>query len=187
MPRKPLNTRNRTREAHRLYGKAVIIIEVFNFQSSPCFLKYRRKYKVNYSFVALRIAGDLSFHFRVKLYVQISFLNSVSLSDGIKNCPRKAKIKTGFEGYLEIAKSYQDSDKDSGSTHKVTPNFMETCVLNPAFGQNLVFVVREQLLRTKPTPDSDLPWSKIPPQLGILFFDRMSATSSRVYGPFTGS
>ena len=63
---------------------------------------------------------------------------------------------------------------DSESTHKVTSIvkflgsmsiFMASWAPNPDFGQNPVFAVREQLhrFRTKPTPDSDSPWSKVPP------------------------
>ena len=78
---------------------------------------------------------------------------------------------------------------DSESTHKVTSIgkflgwmsiFMESWAPNPDFGQNPVFAVREQLhrLRTKPTPDSDSPWSKVPPAIwNLVLFDRMCATS----------
>ena len=68
---------------------------------------------------------------------------------------------------------------DSESAHKVTSIekvlggisiFMESWAPNPDFGQNPVFAVREQLhrFRTKPTPDSDSPWSKVPPAIWNL-------------------
>ena len=70
---------------------------------------------------------------------------------------------------------------DPESTHKVTSTgkflglisiFMESWAPNPDFGQNPVFAVREQLhrFRTKPTLDSDSPWSKVlyPPTIWNL-------------------
>ena len=56
--------------------------------------------------------------------------------------------------------------------------FLESWAPNPDFGKNPVFGVREQLhrFRTKPTPDSDWTWSKVPPAIWNLFFDRMCAT-----------
>ena len=43
--------------------------------------------------------------------------------------------------------------------------FMESWAPNLDFGKNSVFAVRKQLhtFRAKPTPDSDSPWSKVPP------------------------
>ena len=70
---------------------------------------------------------------------------------------------------------------DSESSHKITSIakflwsmsiFMESCAPNHDFDQNLIFAVREQLhrLRTEPTPDLDLPWSRVPPTIWNLVF-----------------
>ena len=50
--------------------------------------------------------------------------------------------------------------------------FMESLAPDPDFCQNPVFAVREDLhrFRTKPTPDSDSPWSKVPPAIWNLVF-----------------
>ena len=51
--------------------------------------------------------------------------------------------------------------------------FMESWAPNSDFGQNPVFAVREQLhrFRTKPTPDSDSPKSKVPSaDWNLVFF-----------------
>ena len=58
---------------------------------------------------------------------------------------------------------------------------MEGWAPNPDFGHNHAFAVREQLhrFRTKPTPDLDSPWSKVPPAIWNVVFYRMSATPFR--------
>ena len=78
--------------------------------------------------------------------------------------------------------------KDSESIHKVTSIgeflewmsiFMESWALNPDFGEIHVFAVCEPLHRfqTKRTPDSDSPWSKVPPTIWkLVFFYRIRAT-----------
>ena len=149
-------------------------------ESSPaCFWKYRQKYKANYSFVAL------SHIFRVIFYAYIPFLKSVwsylpfrrnkNLPPGGKNENRFSKAISRLRG----AKVFLIADLES--TWTVTSigeflvwlsTFMESYEANPVFDQNPVFVVREQLhrFRTKPTPDSDSPSSKVPRLIGILFF-----------------
>ena len=98
----------------------------------------------------------------------------ISPPGGIKNCLRGGKNQNRF---LKVISRLRGVTMflitDSESTHKVTSIVkflgsisicMESWAPNPDFGQNHVFAVREQLhrFRTKPTPDSDSPWSKVP-------------------------
>ena len=57
-------------------------------------------------------------------------------------------------------------------------NFYGELGSKSCFDKNPVFAVRKQLhrFRTKPTPDSDLPWSKVLPAIWNNVFCRMYAT-----------
>ena len=112
-------------------------------------------------------------YFMRRFYFRSQFAH-IFLSDGIKNCLRKAKVKTSFwkasRDCREISRFWAEI-RNLRTKLRLYVSFYDhwlflwvTRPLNPDFRRNPVFALREQhqRLRYQPSPDWNSPWSCAP-------------------------